>query len=42
MPNTSHNMELILTVSYNILQYLCDFIHVLIIVTVSNAEKVPN
>jgi hypothetical protein len=28
--------------SYNILQYLCDFIHVLIFVTVSKCQKSPN
>ena len=28
--------------SYNILQYLCDFIHVLIFVTVSKCQKVLN
>jgi hypothetical protein len=27
--------------SYNILQYLCDFIHVLIFVTVSKCRKIP-
>jgi hypothetical protein len=27
--------------SYNILQYLCDFIHVLIFVTVSKCPKSP-
>jgi len=27
--------------SYNILQYLCDFIHVLIFVTVSKCQKSP-
>jgi hypothetical protein len=27
--------------SYNILQYLCDFIHVLIFVTVSKCQKIP-
>ena len=27
--------------SYNILQYLCDFIHVLIFVTVSKYQKSP-
>jgi hypothetical protein len=27
--------------SYNILQYLCDFIHVLIFVTVSKCQKNP-
>ena len=27
--------------SYNILQYLCDFIHVLIFVTVSKCRKSP-
>jgi hypothetical protein len=27
--------------SYNILQYLCDFIHVLIFVTVSKGRKSP-
>jgi hypothetical protein len=27
--------------SYNILQYLCDFIHVLILVTVSKCRKSP-
>ena len=27
--------------SYNILQYLCDFIHVLIFVTVSKCRKKP-
>ena len=27
--------------SYNILQYMCDFIHVLIFVTVSKCQKSP-
>ena len=27
---------------YNILQYMCDFIHVLICIMFQNAEKVPN
>ena len=27
--------------SYNILQYLCDFIHVLIFVTISKCQKSP-
>jgi serine/threonine protein kinase len=35
------NTNFLLFASYNILQYLCDFIHVLIFVTVSKCRKSP-